>query len=212
MLTGGMRRGVSVLTPLLLQACLSLHASAQACPNDGQVTFHNEVGGVVTLNPPNVGNIVRGGSSADRATRLGLGGEQTGRAQGARYVVDTIPASRFPDEAEALRASFGRTIERFMEVNYSRGQYVFADRADLNARVSFTIPGNEARSTAAGSSSAATLSAELNNLNAAWYGGSNSLRRLSARVRFTYSDFRHLEQPGAHRANLGVCVEINGAI
>jgi hypothetical protein len=209
---GGFRGGMKLFMPLLFQVCVSLDALAQACPNDAEVVFRNEVGGVVTLNPPRVGNIVRGGNRDDRATRVNLGGEQTGRAQGTRYVVDSIPTSVYPGEAAALRPGFNRTIGRLVEVNYPRNQYVFASRDDLDAEITFSIPGDEARSTAVGSGSTATLSAQLTSLDVAWWSGGNSLRRLRARVQFTFSNLQNLEQPGAHRASLGVCVEVNGAI
>jgi len=205
--------GAALAAPVFFLMSLPLLAVAQpSCPNDAVVTFRDEVAGVVTLNNAQVRNVVRGGNNDDRSVRINLGGTQDGQVQGNRLVVDTIGLDEFPTEASAVRPGFNRTVGRFFEVNYSNGQYVFTDRADLDVEVTFTVLGDEASSTLAGSLSRASFTPELRNLNVAWFGGSNSLRRLRGQVRFRYSDLQNLEQPGVHRANLTVCIEVNGAI
>lgn len=210
--SAGMRIGVTLCTPIFILACASQRAAAQAgCPNDATVTFPNAVAGVVTLQDARVGDVVAGGGGADRAEALNLTGTQTGQVQGGQLVVNSISISEFPGDALALQTGFDRRVNRFFEVEYSRGQYEFANRADLDVQVTFFIPGDAANSVIPGSSSSATITPQLDNLQVNWYGGQgNSLRRLRGRVVFTYSDFADLEQAGVHSADLTLCVEVNG--
>lgn len=206
------RIGVTLCTPIFVLVCTSQRVAAQAgCPNDATVTFPGEVAGVVTVQDARVGEVLVGGGGADRAQALNLVGQQTGQVQGGQLVVDSISISEFPDDAAALETGFDRRVNQFFEVNYTRGQYEFASRADLDVQVTFFVPGDAANSVIPGSSSSATITPQLDNLQVNWYGGQgNSLRRLRGRVVFTYSDFANLEQAGVHSADLTLCVEVNG--
>jgi hypothetical protein len=207
-----LRIGVTMCTPIFVLVCAPCRVSAQAgCPNDATVTFPNEVAGVVTLQDARIGDVVTGGGNADRAQQLNLAGPQTAQAQGALLRVNSISTNEFPSEAAALQLGFDRRVNRFFEVNYTNGQYQFANRADLDVQVTFSVPGDVANSVLGGSASRATITPQLDNLNVRWYGGQgNSLRQLRGRVTFRYSDLADLQQPGIHRADLSLCVEVSG--
>jgi len=69
------------------------------------------------------------------------------------------------------------------------------------------------REKAPGGLFAATMAAAAFLLSVtAWWGGSNSLRRLRGTVRFRYSDLHGLAQAGTHRAKVNVCIEVRGHV
>lgn len=203
--------GATPVAPFFVLALASSASWAQvSCSNDAPVTFPQETGGVVQLQDATVRDLV-GPGGGDRAEALTLAGTQDGQAQGGLYRVNTIGTNAFPDDVTALQFEFDRRVNRLFEVNYTQGQYEFANRADLDLQVDLIVPGNVANSVAVGSSSNVTISGQVDNLQVNWYGGrGNSLRRIRGRVTFFYSDFANLTVPGVHRADLTVCVEVNG--
>ena len=203
--------GATLVAPFFVLALASGGSWAQvSCSNDATVTFPQETGGIVTLQDATVRDIVGAGGS-DRAEALTLAGTQGGQAQGGIYRVNTISANAFPDDVTALQLEFDRRVNQFFEGNYTRGQYEFANRADLDVQVDLIVPGNVANGVGGGSASSVTVTGQLDNLQVNWYGGrGNSLRRLRGRVTFFYSDFANLTRPGVHRADLTLCVEVSG--
>jgi hypothetical protein len=203
--------GATLVAPILFLALAPAGSWAQlSCSSDAPLTFLQATGGVVELQDATVRDIAGAGGS-DRAEALTLAGTQGGQAQGGQYRVNTISTNEYPDDFTALELEFDRRVNRFFEINYTRGQYEFADRADLDVQVDLLIPGNVANSVTGGSASYATITGEVDNLNINWFGGrANSLRRIRGSVTFRYSDFANLTQPGVHRADLTVCVEVSG--
>ncbi len=206
----GIRRSVLAAIAGTLLLTLAAPGFAQsACTNDVPVVFRDGSSDSVTLKAASVRNVT-GSNNDDRSVRINGRGPLPSTARGGKLVVDSFDTDLFP--ASAVRNGFNRNVGRFWEVNFPRDMYVFDRRSDLDVEVKISVSGEQSSALVDPSSSVATFQARQRDINTAWWGGSNSLRRLRGTVRFRYSDLHGLAQAGTHRAKVNVCIEVRGHV